>query len=50
VTNELEVRGLAKTYGSGPNAVHAIGDLTFDVRQGEFLCIVGPSAAARPRS
>jgi len=47
VTNELEVRGLAKTYGSGPTAVHAIGDLTFDVRQGEFLCIVGPSGCGK---
>jgi NitT/TauT family transport system ATP-binding protein len=44
---ELEVRGLSMTYGSGPTAVHAIGELTFDVSQGEFLCVVGPSGCGK---
>ena len=43
----MEVRNLAKTYGSGPDAVPAIADLTFDVESGEFVCIVGPSGAGK---
>jgi NitT/TauT family transport system ATP-binding protein len=44
---ELEVRGLKKTYGSGDHAVHAIGDLSFEVSRGEFVCIVGPSGCGK---
>jgi NitT/TauT family transport system ATP-binding protein len=44
---ELEVEGLKKTYGSGDSAVRAIGDLTFEVSQGEFVCIVGPSGCGK---
>jgi NitT/TauT family transport system ATP-binding protein len=43
----LEVRNLAKTYGTGADAVVAIADLTFDVEAGEFVCIVGPSGAGK---
>jgi NitT/TauT family transport system ATP-binding protein len=45
--NELEVRGLSKTYGQGTTAVHAIGELTFDVSRGEFVCVVGPSGCGK---
>jgi NitT/TauT family transport system ATP-binding protein len=44
---ELEVQHLAKTYGSGETAVRAVGDLTFDVQAGEFVCIVGPSGCGK---
>lgn len=44
---ELEVRGLAKTYGSGDSAVEAIKSLTFDVASGEFVCVVGPSGCGK---
>jgi NitT/TauT family transport system ATP-binding protein len=43
----LSVKGLGKTYGSGDRAVRAIGDLTFDVFPGEFVCIVGPSGCGK---
>jgi len=43
----LDVRGLAKTYGSGPGAVPIIGDLTFDVKVGEIVSIVGPSGIGK---
>jgi NitT/TauT family transport system ATP-binding protein len=43
----LQVSGLGKTYGVGTDAVDAIGDLTFDVAQGEFVCIVGPSGCGK---
>jgi NitT/TauT family transport system ATP-binding protein len=43
----LSVTGLAKSFGSGPNAVNAIESVSFDVMQGEFVCIVGPSGAGK---
>ena len=43
----LEVAGLAKTYAGHGAGVEAIRDLTFQVRRGEFLCIVGPSGAGK---
>jgi NitT/TauT family transport system ATP-binding protein len=45
--HELEVRNLSKRYGQGPSAVQAIGDLTFAVDPGEFVCIVGPSGCGK---
>lgn len=43
----LSVTELSKSYGSGPKAVSAIDDVSFDVREGEFVCIVGPSGAGK---
>ena len=43
----LRVDHLAKTYGEGKDAVEAIGDLSFEVGEGEFLCIVGPSGCGK---
>lgn len=43
----LSVRGLAKEFGGGQDAVRAIDDVTFDVSEGEFVCIVGPSGAGK---
>jgi NitT/TauT family transport system ATP-binding protein len=43
----LEIRALAKTYGAGPKATHAIGDVSLDVADGEFVCVVGPSGCGK---
>jgi NitT/TauT family transport system ATP-binding protein len=43
----LKVDHLAKTYGEGGEAVHAIGDLEFEVRENEFVCVVGPSGCGK---
>ena len=43
----LNVEHLSKTYGEGPRAVQAIGDLTFEVAEKEFVCIVGPSGCGK---
>ncbi len=43
----LSVRKLSKTYGTGPQAVNAIAELTFDVQPGEFVSIVGPSGVGK---
>jgi NitT/TauT family transport system ATP-binding protein len=43
----LKVEHLAKTYGEGDKAVEAIGDLSFEVHEKEFVCIVGPSGCGK---
>jgi NitT/TauT family transport system ATP-binding protein len=43
----LEIGGLGKVYGSGEKAVHAIGDVSFTVERGEFVCVVGPSGCGK---
>jgi NitT/TauT family transport system ATP-binding protein len=43
----LEVRSLSKTYGDGARAVHAVGDVSFSVDEGEFVCVVGPSGCGK---
>ena len=45
----VEVRGLTRTYGSGPGTVHALRDVSFDVAPGEMVAVVGGPAPARPR-
>ena len=47
VVQALDVRQLSKTYGEGDTAVPAIAELTFDVRPGEFVCVVGPSGCGK---
>jgi NitT/TauT family transport system ATP-binding protein len=43
----LEINGLGKTYGVGPQATHAVGNITFEVADGEFACVVGPSGCGK---
>ncbi|HSP74434.1 MAG TPA: ABC transporter ATP-binding protein [Gaiellaceae bacterium] len=43
----LEIGGLGKTYGSGAKAVHAVGEVSFSVDEGEFVCVVGPSGCGK---
>jgi NitT/TauT family transport system ATP-binding protein len=43
----LEIKGLGKTYGTGPMATHAVGDVSFTVDEGEFVCVVGPSGCGK---
>jgi ABC-type glutathione transport system ATPase component len=43
----LEVQGLRKVYEDASRTVEAIRDVSFDVGQGELVCIVGPSGAGK---
>lgn len=43
----LRVENLAKVYGSGENAVHALDGVSFSVEQGEFVAIIGPSGSGK---
>ena len=39
----LEIKNLCKVYGSGETKVDALKNVSFDIEQGEFVAIVGPS-------
>jgi NitT/TauT family transport system ATP-binding protein len=43
----LDIKGLGKTYGTGAKATHAIGNVSFTVPDGEFVCVVGPSGCGK---
>jgi len=43
----LTVRELSKTYDAKGRRVEAIGDVSFTVAAGEFVCVVGPSGCGK---
>ena len=43
----LELRGLTKTYGSGPSAVSVLKGIDLAVKKGQFLMILGPSGSGK---
>lgn len=43
----FEVRGLRKTYGEGPAAVHALRGIDLHVDAGELLVLLGPSGSGK---
>ena len=45
--NILEIRNLCKTYGQGETEVKALDNITLDVKQGEFVAIIGPSGSGK---
>lgn len=45
--NIVEVKNLSKIYGKGETAVKALDDVSFSVKKGEFVCIIGPSGSGK---
>ncbi len=45
--DQICVRHLSLRYGSGDDAVAALADIDFRVREGEFVSIVGPSGCGK---
>jgi putative ABC transport system ATP-binding protein len=45
--NALRFEDVTRVYGSGPNAVRALGPIAFDVRAGELVAIMGPSGSGK---
>jgi len=43
----IRIEKLCKVYGSGPTAIHALKDVSLEVRRGEFLVLMGPSGSGK---
>ena len=43
----LRVENLTKVYGTGENEVRALDSVSFSVRKGEFVAIIGPSGSGK---
>ena len=45
--NVIEVNNISKDYLLGSQTVEALRGVTFDIRQGEFIAIMGPSGSGK---
>ncbi|WP_273851757.1 ABC transporter ATP-binding protein [Guptibacillus spartinae] len=43
----LKIENLSKVYGKGETAVKALDDVSFTVKKGEFVVIIGPSGSGK---
>ncbi|MDA8082974.1 MAG: ABC transporter ATP-binding protein [Nitrospiraceae bacterium] len=43
----VEIRNLYKSYRRGSEVVPVLEDITFDIREGEFLALMGPSGSGK---
>jgi len=43
----LKIEHLSKIYGKGETAVKALDDVSFSVKKGEFIAIIGPSGSGK---
>jgi putative ABC transport system ATP-binding protein len=46
-TNLIELADVAKVYGQGRAATHALDGIRLNVRQGEFVAMMGPSGSGK---
>jgi ABC transporter related protein len=45
--NMIQVEHLSKVYGKGENEAVALNDVSFSVKKGEFVAIIGPSGSGK---
>src|SRR5690606_32292231 len=43
----LKIENLSKVYGKGETAVKALDNVSFSVKKGEFVAIIGPSGSGK---
>jgi putative ABC transport system ATP-binding protein len=43
----IELRGVKKTYQMGESAVHALDGVDLEVKDGEFVAVIGPSGSGK---
>jgi len=43
----LSIRSLTKTYGAGHTVVHAVNNISLDVKKGEIVLVMGPSGSGK---
>lgn len=43
----LKIEHLSKVYGKGETAVKALDDVSFSIKKGEFVAIIGPSGSGK---
>ena len=43
----IQVEHLSKIYGKGENEVVALNDVSFSIKKGEFVAIIGPSGSGK---
>ena len=45
--NLVELKNVKKTYKMGEVEIHAVDGVSFEIKKGEFVVIVGPSGAGK---
>lgn len=43
----VAVQGVSKVFGTGERSVRAVDDVTLDIVDGEFFCLLGPSGSGK---